>query len=61
MNYACEWVKGAISAQTAEPPYPCEWVKENWGKSASQVDRPYSCASLKMIFENSNEPINPNP
>lgn len=59
MKYECEWLEK--NANNPNPTTcPCEWVKNNWGKSASQVDKPYPCESLKTIFENGDEPINPN-
>ena len=50
MNYACEWVKGAISAQTAEPLYSCEWVKKNWGKEFDEMAKPFPCESIEDYF-----------
>lgn len=45
MNYDCEWLESHIDEETPED-FPCEWAKQNWGKSIDEITEPFPCKSL---------------
>lgn len=50
MKYNCEWLKHHIN-DTDPTTFPCEWAKENWHKTISQITEPFPCDNLREKWE----------
>ena len=50
MEYNCEWLKHHIN-DTDPSTFPCEWAKENWHKTISQITEPFPCDNLREKWE----------
>lgn len=50
MEYNCEWLKHHIN-DIDPPTFPCEWAKENWHKTISQITEPFPCDNLREKWE----------
>lgn len=57
MEYACEWVKQNLGAETPSQPYPCEWVKAHWSDATKTA--PYPCVALQDYFETQKLAVTP--